>query len=276
MALGTDYPVFKSSELKWAFGQTGHPAPSKGADEGETYEHALKFFDRLIECSTGMPANRLEAESLVWWVCNSELPKPPTPADDPNESPTLADDLNELAAELMWDVSHLRKITRLLRDKRQVNMNELFQGFVTQALRESLGVTEHTLRSDDRHLPSIYLDQPLNDHRQRLLLEPDLTWWDGDICTFVGDAKYKRIDIKAIPNADVYQILAYATALDLPVYAKGEAEPVEYAVRHGDKRLEVATIDLAGSIEAIRSSVDRLAVRVCKLRDEARIRAIAA
>ena len=74
-----------------------------------------------------------------------------------------------------------------------------------------------------------------------------------------GDAKYKRIDIKAIPNADLYQILAYATALDLPggllVYAKGEAEPVEYAVRHCGKRMEVATIDLAGSIEAIRSSV---------------------
>ena len=96
----------------------------------------------------------------------------------------------------------------------------------------------------------------------------------------MGDAKYKRIDIKAIPNADLYQILAYATALDLPggllVYAKGKAKPVEYAVRHCGKRLEVATIDLAGSIEAIRSSVNRLAVRVHKLRDEARVTAIAA
>lgn len=60
------------------------------------------------------------------------------------------------------------------------------------------------------------------------------------------------------------------------MYAKGEAEPVEYEVRHCGKRLEVATIDLAGSIEAIRSSVDRLAVRVRKLRDEARSTAIAA
>ena len=156
-----------------------------------------------------------------------------------------------------------------------INMNEVFQGFVTQALRESLGVTENTLRSDDRLLPSIYLDQ-----RQRLLLRPDLTWWDGEVCTFVGDAKYKRIDIKAIPNADLYQILAYATALDLPggllVYAKGEAEPVEYTVRHCGKRMEVATIDLAGSIEAIRSSIDRLAVRVHNLRDEALVTAIAA
>ena len=79
MALGTDFPVFKSREMLWAFEQTGHPTPRKDADEGATYEHALEFFDRLIECSTGMPTNRLEAESLVWWVHN--MPdEPPTPA----------------------------------------------------------------------------------------------------------------------------------------------------------------------------------------------------
>ena len=161
-----------------------------------------------------------------------------------------------------------------------INMNEVFQGFVTQALRESLGVTEHTLRSDDRLLPLIYLDRRRNDQQRRLPLRPDLTWWDSEACTFVGDAKYKRIVDERVPNADLFQILAYATALNLPggllVYAKGEAELVEYEVRHCGKRLEVATIDLAGSIEAIRLSIDRLAARVRKLRDEARITAIAA
>ena len=33
-------------------------------------------------------------------------------------------------------------------------------------------------------------------------------------CTFVGDAKYKRIADARVPNADLYQLLAYATALD--------------------------------------------------------------
>ena len=58
-------------------------------------------------------------------------------------------------------------------------------------------------------------------------LAPDLTWWDGPTCTFVGDAKYKRADDGHVPNADLYQLLAYATALDLPggllAYAQGEA-----------------------------------------------------
>ena len=79
MAMGTDYPVYKSTELHWAYDQTGHPASSKGADEAEEYEQALGFFDRLIESSDGLPTNRLEAESLVWWVYNSDPPEEPSP-----------------------------------------------------------------------------------------------------------------------------------------------------------------------------------------------------
>ena len=59
-------------------------------------------------------------------------------------------------------------------------------------------------------------------------LAPDLTWWDGPTCTFVGDAKYKNVSGERVPNADLYQLLAYATALDLPggllAYARGEAD----------------------------------------------------
>ena len=45
-------------------------------------------------------------------------------------------------------------------------------------------------------------------------LAPDLSWWDGPTCTFVGDAKYKNITGERVPNADLYQLLAYATALE--------------------------------------------------------------
>ena len=65
-------------------------------------------------------------------------------------------------------------------------------------------------------------------------LAPDLTWWDGTRCTFVGDAKYKNLTGRRVPNADLYQMLAYATALDLPggllVYAQDEAEDAVYDV----------------------------------------------
>ena len=75
-------------------------------------------------------------------------------------------------------------------------------------------------------------------------------------------------------SADLYQLLAYATALDLPggllIYAAGEADDVTHTVRHVGKRLEVATVDLSGTIDAVLASVGALAERVRALRAEAR------
>ena len=147
-----------------------------------------------------------------------------------------------------------------------MDMNAVFQEFVTKALRDELGLSEHSLRSEDR----VPLDQG-----RRIGLEPDITWWDGQTCTFVGDAKYKNISGESrVPNADLYQLLAYTTALDLPggllVYARGEAQPAEYLVRHSGKRLEVVALDLSGEIDQLLASVADLAKRVRNLRDQAR------
>ena len=150
-----------------------------------------------------------------------------------------------------------------------MDMNVVFQEFVTVALRESLGVSEGEFRSDSQLRGGIRLDED-----GRVHLWPDLSWWDGGIPTFVGDAKYKNITGKPVPNPDLYQLLAYATALDLPggllIYAEGEAGDVTYTVRHSGKRLEVAAVDLSGTIDGILRSVDALAERVRSLRDEAR------
>ena len=150
-----------------------------------------------------------------------------------------------------------------------MDMTEVFQGFVTRALRESLGVTDRTLRSDKDLPGTLWLDQ-----ERRVRLGPDLSWWEGSTCTFVGDAKYKRVHDERVPNADLYQMLAYATALDLPggllAYAEGEEQPVVHEVRNAGKLLEVAAVNLSGSIADIRASIDELAQSVRALRDEAR------
>ena len=150
-----------------------------------------------------------------------------------------------------------------------INMNSLFQEFVTQALRDELGVSDRVLRSDKNLPRGITLAR-----QGRLPIEPDLSWWDGDVCTFVGDAKYKNVCGDRVPSADIYQLLAYTTALDLPggllVYAQGEADNAVYEVRHAGKRLEVAALDLDGSLDDVLASVRRLAQRVHALRDEAR------
>lgn len=144
-----------------------------------------------------------------------------------------------------------------------MDMNEVFQQFVTVALRETLGVTEHVFQ--ERSIDSL-------DDEGGVPLRPDLTWWEGGRCTFVGDAKYKRID-GGVPNADLYQLLAYATALGLPggllIYAEGEREHATHTVRHSGKRLEVATLDLSGTLEQALGRIDALAQRVKALRGEA-------
>ena len=150
-----------------------------------------------------------------------------------------------------------------------MDMNRVFQDFVTRALREALQVSARVLRSDDG--ARVYLDEA-----GRVRLKPDLSWWDRGECTFVGDAKYKRAD-DGVPNADLYQLLAYATALDLPggmlIYARGEAEPAVHTVRHAGKRLEIHALDLSGPRDELLARVGNLARRVQALRAESRERA---
>ena len=66
------------------------------------------------------------------------------------------------------------------------------------------------------------------DETGRVRLKPDLVWREGAACVFVGDAKYKNITDERVPNSDLYQLLAYTTALNLPggllIYAEGEAD----------------------------------------------------
>ena len=84
-----------------------------------------------------------------------------------------------------------------------MDMNVVFQEFVTVAMRDALGVSERVFR--ERNI------NPL-DTEGRVNLKPDLTWWHGSSCVFVGDAKYKNITGERVPNADLYQLLAYTTA----------------------------------------------------------------
>ena len=67
------------------------------------------------------------------------------------------------------------------------------------------------------------------------------------------------------------QLLAYATALDLPggllVYAQGETPDAVHVVRHAGKRPEVAALDLAGTIDDLCRRIGGLAERVRRPRD---------
>ena len=154
-----------------------------------------------------------------------------------------------------------------------MDMNVVFQEFVTVALREALGVSERVF--GESSISSL-------DVGGNVRLRPDLVWRESSAPVFVGDAKYKRVRIQSIPNADLYQLHAYVTALDLPggmlVYAKDEgvSKSPTHTVRHTGKRLEVAALDLEQPLDDVIADVGRLAGRVRALRDGARMREFSA
>ena len=149
-----------------------------------------------------------------------------------------------------------------------MDMNVLFQEFLVAALREALRLSPGVFCADDqlKGRRSIHLDEA-----HRVNLKPDMTWWEGGKCVFVGDAKYKKTDGIG-QHSDLYQLLAYVTALSLPggmlIYAAGEANPVQHHVKHSGKRLEVAALDLSGTLDDVLARVSEVANGVKTLREE--------
>ena len=138
-----------------------------------------------------------------------------------------------------------------------IDMNKVFEKFLYVALREELDLPE----SQWRHGAGLTLDE-----EGSVRMKPDLSWWCQGQWLFVGDAKYKRLQPEGFEHADIYQMLAYCTAADLPsgllVYAAGEGAPGEYKIRKSGKTIEVANLDLKGAPEAILEQVGELAKRV--------------
>ena len=206
-----------------------------------------------------------EARSAVAWVAES-LPDVSLVAFPPSAVPEVRfDRLNEhyrgaatLARLVLRHGAFEAGRGRIRASGFLMDMNRVFQEFVTVALRECLELSENRFRSDDRLTGEyrVHLDEA-----GLVRLKPDLSWWDGQFCTFVGDAKYKRTRDERVPSADLYQMLAYATALDLPggllVYAEGDAEggpsTLDHRIRHAGKHFHVVTLDLDEPIARLRA-----------------------
>jgi 5-methylcytosine-specific restriction enzyme subunit McrC len=141
-----------------------------------------------------------------------------------------------------------------------VDMNVIFEDFVVTALREALRVGPATLVQGARGRP-MHLDAA-----RRVPLKPDLSLWQEGRCLFVGDVKYKRIEPEGYRNADLYQLLAYCVATDLPsgilIYAAGEGEPFQHEVVHLGRILEVVTLDLGVPPQAVLAQIASIADRV--------------
>lgn len=147
-----------------------------------------------------------------------------------------------------------------------VNMNEVFESFVVTGLREVLCLSEREFPHQAKGV-TLRLDRA-----RKVRLEPDMSWWRGDQCVFVGDVKYKRTTVSGINHPDLYQALAYAVAARVGaamlVYAHGEAEAITHDVDVAGKRLLVRTLDLSGTPAALLGQIAGVARTVRALADE--------
>lgn len=143
-----------------------------------------------------------------------------------------------------------------------VDMAKVFEDFVTTALAEALAhlpgraVTQY---QDD-------LDEPLPGQRRGAIrMAVDLVHLDrSGQPRVVFDAKYKAASAKGeYPNADHYQMLAYSTALQVPVawlvYAQGFGEVRARRIRNTGVIVMEYPLDLAAKPMAIQRQVGRLA-----------------
>ncbi|MFJ5117155.1 McrC family protein [Kitasatospora sp. NPDC088548] len=140
------------------------------------------------------------------------------------------------------------------------NMNRLFEDFVTVALREAFRGTDRACRLQDPH----HLDEAGG-----IRMKPDLVLY-GPAGTpqAVADAKYKAEKSGGYPDGDLYQMLAYCTALGLReghlVYAKGNAPHAAHRVRHAGIVLHQHALDLnqgpTGLLGEVRSLAGRMAL----------------
>lgn len=139
------------------------------------------------------------------------------------------------------------------------DMNQLFEDFVTVALREVFRNPGRTARLQDPH----HLDEA-----SVVRMRPDFVLYGADGApSAVADAKYKAEMRDGYPGADLYQMLAYCTVLGLPdghlVYAKGHAPHTSHRVRHAGIVLHQHALDLDQAPAGLLADISAVAQQMC-------------
>ncbi len=140
-----------------------------------------------------------------------------------------------------------------------VNMNTVFEDFVTVALSEALApFGGRCVSQDKRHRLDV---------GGRIKLIPDLVRYGADgHPQAVVDAKYKSESPAGYPYADVYQLLAYCTALRVPaghlIYAEGDSVAKDVEVRNADVLIRQHALDLAVPVSQLLGQVAGIARNV--------------
>lgn len=136
-----------------------------------------------------------------------------------------------------------------------VDMNNLFERFVTERLRRAL---RGRLTVRDQH--PTYLGWG-----GTVRMRPDLTFERRGEIVYVGDIKYKLTESGEARNPDYYQMLAYTTALGLSegvlIYCHAEdgSPGQRVTVRHSGQVLHCQPLDLTGPPKEVAQQLEALA-----------------
>lgn len=137
-----------------------------------------------------------------------------------------------------------------------VDMNLLFERFVLAKLAK---LAKPPL--------SVGGQVPLSlDHHRFVRIQPDIVLSWGRRPILVADTKYKRTDDEQVPNADIYQALAYARALGVKtaylLYPAWEHEPRRLTVRDSANEVVIDTVPLAEVPGRLDAAIVRLMTRM--------------
>lgn len=138
-----------------------------------------------------------------------------------------------------------------------IDMNKLYERWIGAELTQRLW-------------PELEVDEqapvPLS-NKPRVTMAPDLVFRRGGRTVAVADVKYKLTDDGLGRTPDYYQLLAYATALELPagllIYCRADQAPERViTVVGGGQRLHTQPVDLSGGWSDVSASLDTLAASI--------------
>lgn len=216
--------------------------------------------DRMLRVPRVEPAARVRLRRLTARLAEAGLLRPgaPPPAWQPNRLNTRYQPALRLA-ELVLRATSVEygedgiAVAGLL-----LNMPTIFQDFVATALREEIEPTRggRVVAEPVQHL----------DVAGRVIIKPDIVWQQIRRPAAVIDVKYKAEQPSGYPNSDLYQLLAYCTALDLNrgylVYAAGGGQPTTHIVRNAGVEIVCHALDLTAPPDRLLSQVRNLAAGI--------------
>jgi 5-methylcytosine-specific restriction enzyme subunit McrC len=120
-----------------------------------------------------------------------------------------------------------------------IDMNSVFERFVTEVLRQQCPIDRSVAAQDTAHL----------DEERRVRTIPDIVLRAGKRPTGVADCKYKRLSAGDFINPDLFQLLTYCIILPvtrgLLIYPRHLCSlEEELQVRSSPIRLRLRTLDL--------------------------------